>query len=54
MERYDGTREELQQASPRLDEAIQKIDRSYLDLRLNLKEKITRDEWNAIYARIKE
>ena len=54
MERYDWTREELQQASSRLDEAIQKIDRNYLDLRFNLKEKITRDEWNAIYARIKE
>ncbi len=54
MERYDGTREELQQASSRLDETIQKIDRSYLDLRFNLKETITRDEWNAIYARIKE
>ena len=54
MERYDWTREDLQQASSRLDEAIRKIDRSYLDLRFNLKEKITRDEWNAIYARIKE
>ncbi len=54
MERYDGTREELQQASSRLDETIQKIDWSYLDLRFNLKETITRDEWNAIYARIKE
>ena len=54
IKRYDWTREELQQASSRLDEAIWKIDRSYLDLRFNLKEKITRDEWNAIYARIKE
>ena len=52
MERYDGTRQELQKEAARLDKAIQKSDRSYLDLRFNSKEKITRDEWNAIYTRI--
>ena len=52
IERYDGTREELQQEAARLNEVIRKSDQRFLDLRFNSKKKITRDEWNAIYARI--
>ena len=52
IERYDGTREELQREAARLKEVIRKSDQGFLDLRFNAKEKITRDEWKAIFARI--
>ena len=54
IERYDGTREDLQREAAKLKEVIRKSDQSYLDLRFDTKKKITRDEWSAIFARINE
>lgn len=50
--RYETTRAHTQPITDRIDATLQESDRSFLDMRFQLKEQMTKKEWDAAMARL--
>ena len=54
VRRHDATRLQADAISATVDESIVEMDRDMLDARFQLKEQLTRAEWNAVLARLNQ